>query len=289
MNSDLLIGMHHRSDGAIEEAILQAHEFGSNCAQIFLSDADAHEPCVFSAAKISQINELIQKCGIKKLFVHATFRVSLTAKNARLLAMSRRSIYKELEICEAIGADGLVIHPGSAKEHSKSATDPFGIQAGLETLVEQVEKITQKPYKTKLLLENTAYGKSTVGGNLNEFAFLRKNLSHNPKVGFCFDTAHAFAYGYPMKPFDNFVHSLEEAMSKEMLNLVHLNDSAVRLNSRLDKHEAPGNGLLGVDVLKNLAIYCHKNSIPMIVELPASGMVNQAALISMIKQWVSQL
>ena len=118
----------------------------ANCAAALMPIKDSELDYFF---------KVVESSNIEKIYVHATFRVSLTTSRVGVLNISRRSIYKELEVCDRIGAKALVVHPGSAKDQQKTRDDPYGIQAGIETMAEQLNKMTSKNFKTKILIENT--------------------------------------------------------------------------------------------------------------------------------------
>ena len=56
--------------------------------------------------------------------------------------------------------------------------------------------VHEKPIQ--LVLENSAHGKKSLGGDVKIWHIL-KRFDYPEKAGFCFDTAHAYVFGYDIK------------------------------------------------------------------------------------------
>jgi len=75
------------------------------------------------------------------------------------------------------------------------------------------------------------------------------------RVGFCIDTAHAWAAGIDLSDpdaIDAFLSDFDERIGLDRLVMFHLNDSKSELGSRLDRHEHLGAGRIGVSGLRHL-------------------------------------
>lgn len=281
-----MVGIHHRADGDLTAALKQAMEIGANCMQIFVSSCVTGKLFSFGKYDLGEYFRIIKTSGVLEVYAHASFRMSLTTSRKDILAVSKKIVLDELKVCDEIGAKYLVIHPGSSKDHKKTSNDPHGITSGIQTLAETLNQLCLKnTFSTKMLIENTAYGKSNVGSNLQDFVLLQSLLDQPEKIGFCLDLAHAFAYGYSIDPIDDFVNLLNSTMGLNNIDLVHLNDSATKLGSRIDQHKTPGEGYIGIKPLREFVKHKETAYIPTIMELPPSTLQDAKRSVQLVKSW----
>ena len=75
------------------------------------------------------------------------------------------------------------------------------------------------------------------------------------RIGFCLDTAHAWAAGIDVSEpaaIDSFLGDFDDRIGLDRLVMIHLNDSKSELGSRLDRHEHLGAGRIGARGLGHL-------------------------------------
>jgi len=119
--------------------------------------------------------------------------INLAAADAEICGKSIAAFRGELTRAIAIGAEYLVMHPGSAKAHES-------LEQALETLAASLEQAARGLETTgfTLLFENTAGGGATIGRTLEELKTLSEMAG--PRLpfptGFCLDTCHLYAAGY---------------------------------------------------------------------------------------------
>ena len=77
----------------------------------------------------------------------------------------------------------------------------------------------------------------------------------------CIDTCHVFAAGH--KPLE-YIHKIQER--KDLLKLVHYNDSATPCGSCVDRHAYMGMGHIGIEGMKAIAELCTSGKVPMLIE-----------------------
>ena len=68
------------------------------------------------------------------------------------------------------------------------------------------------------------------------------------RIGVCFDTCHAFAYGYDLrdrKAIDATLKEFDAQIGLEQLRLFHGNDSKFPMGERKDRHQHIGKGHIG--------------------------------------------
>ncbi len=80
-----------------------------------------------------------------------------------------------MRVGEAIGADGVVVHPGSAKK------DP--VPEALERIVEALEHVLAETSGCRILLEDTAGAGGTIGRSFEELAALIDGVGGRRRSG----------------------------------------------------------------------------------------------------------
>ena len=181
-----------------------------------------------------------------------------------MLQKSRESFREELERGIALGANYLVVHPGSARGSCEAD--------GLRTCSDSL-KIAARGLnlgKLQILLENTAGQGECIG---HRFEHLRELMDSCPelRLGVCFDTAHAFTAGYDLREQDG-VDALMERIQKTVkirnIRAVHFNDSRAEYNSRVDRHWHIGEGYIGGEALCRVARHPKLSHAAFILETP---------------------
>jgi len=202
------------------------------------------------------------------LYLHSSYWINACTADQSIFALSKRLFQKELDAVVALELNYLVLHAGSAKGQSVTPEDPYGIKKGIEQLAKLLNELCKQYPTVQLLLENTAFGKNTIGSNLADFVLLRSFLDFPERVGYCLDTAHAFAYGYALDPLDDFIKIVDESLGLENIKLIHFNDSVLRFGCMQDMHAFPGEGKIGKDAMANLLNHPVFAPLPKIIEYP---------------------
>jgi deoxyribonuclease IV len=171
-------------------------------------------------------------CSKHKLqsVAHTSYSTSLTpSKDREELTVS--SILNDLEITEACGSIGVIIHFGS----QISETNPLASYHLMLKMLNTV--LAQWNGDSLILLENNAGTKGGLGTTLEEMIQIRNLCEHPDKIGFCFDTCHAFASGLWTGSNSEELFGKENALGYwDHLKVVHFNNSKYPSSSRKDRH-----------------------------------------------------
>lgn len=144
--------------------------------------------------------------------------------------------------------------------------------------------------KTKVALETTAGQGSSLGHEFAHLAYILENVKEPERLCICLDTAHVFAAGYDIstqagakKVFKEF----DATIGLDHLAALHLNDSKVALNSRVDRHDHIGRGKIGIEAFRFVMNHPSLTKIPKVLETPkgkdmAEDVENMALLRSLI-------
>jgi deoxyribonuclease-4 len=145
-----------------------------------------------------------------------------------------------LRMGDAIGADGVVVHPGSRLKEP--------IDAALGRVSDAVREALAESDSCKLLLENTAGAGGTLGRTFGELYDVIGRAGGDDRIGICLDSCHLLASGYDIRTDDGLASVIDECvaeMGMERLACVHVNDSQTPLGSNTDRHAPLGAGELG--------------------------------------------
>jgi deoxyribonuclease-4 len=137
-----------------------------------------------------------------------------------------------------------------------------------------------KGFRTVSCLENTVGSGANLGGPFEQLAELRSRIidatGAPQRIGFCFDSCHAHAFGHDMSSRAAAVATLKEfdrLCGLGHLKVMHLNDSKAPRGSHLDRHEHIGQGTLSPRSLADSGFAALVNhpalrGIPKILETP---------------------
>jgi deoxyribonuclease-4 len=142
-----------------------------------------------------------------------------------------------------------------------------------EKIIENLQKIYDGYQGTaQLTLEIGAGSGKIMGVSLDEMKnYFEKLENQGLELGFCFDTCHAFATGYDLRTpekVQRVFREMNEKIDLKRLKCIHFNDSKTEFNSKKDRHEHIGEGLIGKDGMRavvkkaeklNLNIYLETN------------------------------
>lgn len=173
------------------------------------------------------------------------------------------SLLNDLEIANACGSLGIVVHFGSTHE------DPLkGYQRMLEILN---EVLSQWEGKTRLLIENNAGKGDQLGTTMEELVKIRELSNQPEKIGFCLDTCHAFAANlWNGKEWEKVVSKGKTMGFIENVKAIHFNNSVYPNGSRKDRHASLVDGKIQWENMQPILLTPEFEEIPFILETPNS-------------------
>ena len=277
MKGSLQIGIHASIAGGLSRAVNRTVETASECFQIFARNPRGWLARPLVPAEISEFRTARENAGLWPLAVHTVYLVNLAASDPVLLARSRDAFREEIMRSLALGADYLVVHPGSAGR----ADVEMGIATAVESIRECVRGLRLRgapPNATRagrnggmsILIENTAGQGSSIGCNFEQLAWLLRGLDEIP-VDVCLDTAHTFASGYDISTeagLRSTIRAIDGSFGFDRIKLIHCNDSKAPLGARVDRHQHIGLGYIGAEAFRRLAHTLKFRNVPFILETP---------------------
>jgi deoxyribonuclease-4 len=258
------IGFHVSISGGFSLAVQRAFELGCTCMQIFSRNPRGWTVKPLDKGDIAEFKKLREQWEIGPVFVHTNYLINLASNRPDLYERSIEHLVIDIERTEALGAEYLVTHLGSASSQSE------------EWMIDRVSyalNMAMKLHapKATILLENTAGEAGDVGYTLEQVRDVI-SLLHNPShIGMCYDTCHGFAAGYDIrnrKGVDALAEKISSTVGLKRLKGMHLNDCLRDFNSRVDRHWHIGEGRIGLDGFKVLLNHPAFKDIPKIMETP---------------------
>ena len=240
----MLIGAHVSNSGGLAKAVGRGVELGAESIQIFNQSPRMWKPTAYSEEDFAEFREAMADSGIGSVVIHAVYLLNCGSDDPEIREKSLASLTQSLRVGAGIGASGVVLHPGSAKQgHVGEAISRAG--ALIAEALAEAEGCA-------LHLEDTAGAGGTLGRSFAELAALIDAAGAPPQLGICLDSCHLLASGYDVRTVEGLDAVLEEcagSVGLDRLGSLHLNDSMTPLGSNRDRHAAPGAGEIGEDGL----------------------------------------
>ncbi len=115
-DGSIRIGIHTSIAGDITSALDIAHGLGANALQIFSSSPRMWDRGTsrITDADAARFRARRKELALGPLVIHANYLINLASPNPVLRTRSIQGFHQEIVRAVALGADYLVIHPGSA-------------------------------------------------------------------------------------------------------------------------------------------------------------------------------
>jgi deoxyribonuclease IV len=236
----MLIGAHVSTAGGLEKAIERGVERDCSAIQVFNQSPRMWRPTDYGEEDYAAFCRALEQTKIQAVLIHAVYLLNCASEDREIRQKSLASLIQSLRVGAGIGAVGVVLHPGSAK------------QGDVARAIGRAGKVIQEALKETedcdLHLENTAGAGGTLGRSFEELARLLEAAGGDARLGVCLDSCHLYASGYDIKQRSGLGETLdryETEVGKGRLRSLHLNDSMVTLGSNRDRHAILGQGELG--------------------------------------------
>jgi deoxyribonuclease IV len=236
----MLIGAHVSTAGGLVEAHARGVERGCEAIQIWGQSPRQWRPTRWKQDDIDEFLELMEDGPIEAVVIHAVYLINCASTDRDIKRKSLASLVHHLELGDAIGAVGVVLHPGSAKGQPH--------EEALPRVAEMLKAALGESDGCRLLLENTAGAGDTLGRSFEELRELIHKAGSSKRLGLCLDSCHLFASGFDISTADKLtgvIDQCDEIVGIDRLDCLHINDSHAPLGSNRDRHAPPGDGELG--------------------------------------------
>lgn len=265
------VGLHIRSNKTISEVLEKAERLNLPLFQCFLRQ--------HSGAIIEQTPTLTQlfrrySRTFTALYVHGSYRINLADHTRE----QHPALKQELHWAKKLGFTHMILHPGASSSSER----------GIDSIARNLNLLIQQHPTIQFVLENVAFTSPSIGGSLEDLHHIKNKLDKPEKLGFCIDTAHAYAYGYNIRDGQerlNFIHEIDKLLGLSSIELIHINDTESKLASRHDIHCRIDQGIIGLEPLKEFVLDKHISNIPLLLELPALSEAEELYNLNIVRDW----
>jgi deoxyribonuclease-4 len=249
--------------GGLPKAIERGVERGCQAIQIFNQSPRQWKPTAYREDDVAAFAEAMADSPIQAVLIHAVYLVNCASDDKEIRAKSLASLTHSLRVGQAIGASGVVLHPGSAKQGD--------VGEAIARAGEVIAQALADSEGCELHLENTAGTGGTLGRSFDELAQLLDAAGADKRLGVCLDSCHLLASGYDIRTPDGMSSVLRQCsrkLGRGTVRSLHLNDSQTPLGSNRDRHANVGAGELGREGCGAFLSAPSLQRLPCILETP---------------------
>ena len=282
------IGIHTSTAGGPANAAERAYRLGCNTLQIFSSSPRQWKPYELACSQCEEMASLRQQYGLKPLVIHANYLVNVAGGNAEFHAKSIAAFRGEVERALALGAEFLVLHPGSFRGGSRED----GLQRAALAIEQSVDGLDLAGGNLRILIENTAGSEFSLGGNFEQVAELLYLLSNFVPAGACIDTCHTHVAGYDIVSDEGFadaIDQLDHTVGLKNVYVWHCNDAKAERGSKLDRHQHIGKGSIGLKTFRRLLNDPRLAHAAFIAETPIDEPLDDLTNVNALKRLVEKV
>ncbi len=270
----MLLGGHESTAGGLARAFDRATADGCEAMQIFTASPRRWDAPPLGAAEVDAWH-LARAAApdVRIVVAHAGYLPNPASPDPELARRTLATLTAEIDRCDALGIDLLVLHPGTGPRDD----EPRGASVARAAATLAALHAARPGSRPALCVECTAG--AGLGGDPAEIGAIlagAEALGADPgRLGTCLDTAHLHGAGHVLAGpgWDHVVAAFAAAVSLDRIRVVHLNDTSVALGSRRDRHAPLGEGVLGAAVLGRIVNDPRLAAVPGILETPFEATV----------------
>lgn len=265
----LILGSHVSMSKGLIGAATEAHSYGADTFMIYTGAPQNTIRKSIDQLKIEEGKAYMKEHGLFKPVVHAPYIINMASHKDSIYELAQFFFKEEIQRAQAIGADYIVVHPGSFTE-----TDA---DYGIDRIASALNAIITEDQTITICLETMAGKGSEIGRSFEELQRIIEKVELNHKLGVCFDTCHTHDSGYPItSDFDKVLAQFDAKIGLDRLKVFHINGSLNPQGAKKDRHAnigADDSNPKGADHIGKKVIYdivhhpiCQNK--PLILETP---------------------
>ncbi|MEO8438340.1 MAG: deoxyribonuclease IV [Chloroflexota bacterium] len=237
------------------KAVDRAREIGATALQVFGDNPTAWRRREAPPSEGPAFRARLIEHDIGPVAIHASYLVNLAGPEEDFFGRSVGVLASDLRAAPGFAGRFVNVHIGSHRG--------AGVAAGTERLADGLSLVLAEvdpgPDTAMVVLENSPGSGFGLGTDVDELVAIAEAAAARglpaERVGFCLDTAHAWAAGVDLsepEAIDAFLDDFDARIGLDRLVMLHLNDSKSERGSHLDRHEHLGAGRIGVAGLGHL-------------------------------------
>jgi deoxyribonuclease-4 len=234
------------------------------------------------AEDAAKMTELRKKHDVGPVAIHASYLINLCSQTESVRENATTAFRGEVERALALGAEFLVLHPGSWK----GLTREEGLRLAAESIERAIDGLKWEGKDFRILIENTAGAEFSLGGKLEQVAELVEHLQRCAPVAVCLDTCHVHVAGYDIVSEDGYIETMklvESTVGFDAVKVWHCNDAKAAMGSKLDRHEHIGEGTIGAAAFRRLLHDARFGHCAFIAETPVDAPGDEARNVGVLR------
>ncbi len=277
MRIDMLIGNHLSASKGYAAMGKAALALDANTFAFFTRNPRGGKAKEIDEKDVEKFLNFAKEHEFGKIVAHAPYTMNLCAAKEDVRSFSKEMLLDDLKRMEYTPYNYYNFHPGS---HVGQGADK-GIALIAEALNEAL-----KPEQTTTVLLETMAGKGTeVGRTFEELREILDRVELNDKMGVCLDTCHVWDGGYDIvNDLDGVLNEFDRVIGLDRLKAVHFNDSMNDCGSHKDRHAKIGEGKIGAEAMRRVALHPLLEGRPFILETPNDD-EGYRREIQMVREW----
>lgn len=274
------IGNHLSASKGFAAMGRAAVKLGGNTFAFFTRNPRGGKAKAIDEKDIEKFLAFAKEHEFGKIVAHAPYTMNLCSAKEDIRKFSKEMIANDMKRMEYIPGNYYNFHPGS---HTGQ-----GVETGIEYIAQTLNEIITPEQSTTILLETMAGKGSEIGRNFEEIRTIIDKVELDDKLGVCFDTCHVWDAGYDIVDnLDGVLEEFDKVIGLDRLKAVHFNDSMNVCGSHKDRHQKIGQGNIGAEAMKRVALHPVLKDKPFILETPNDD-EGYAAEIAMFKEWMGE-
>lgn len=268
------LGIHQSFDGLMDAAYY-ANAIGAKTCQVFIRNNRNCRSRSFDIYDFQAYNEFVQSTDFSDLVVHGVYTVNPVSSNPELYAKTVNVTKQDLYILRNLfGNKYYVIHPGS----SLSIPTFDAVKRLSEFLHDIANDLVSGLGDIKICVETMAGSGSQLLCQTKQMFQLINLCKDIPQFAFTVDTCHIWGAGIGANDLLKFLKYFD----KELLGVLHVNNSCNAFGSQVDRHANIRDGQIPtLDLIESVQDFHDWNpDCPIILETPNKGILQDYTLLS---------
>ncbi|EEV01171.1 deoxyribonuclease IV [Roseburia intestinalis] len=277
MRIDMLIGNHLSASKGYAAMGKAALALDANTFAFFTRNPRGGKAKEIDEKDVEKFLNFAKEHEFGKIVAHAPYTMNLCAAKEDVRSFSKEMLLDDLKRMEYTPYNYYNFHPGAHVGQ--------GAEKGIALIAEALNEALKPEQTTTVLLETMAGKGTEVGRTFEELREILDRVELNDKMGVCLDTCHVWDGGYDIvNDLDDVLNEFDRVIGLDRLKAVHFNDSMNDCGSHKDRHAKIGEGKIGAEAMRRVALHPLLEGRPFILETPNDD-EGYRREIQMVREW----
>lgn len=277
MRIDMLIGNHLSASKGYAAMGKAALALDANTFAFFTRNPRGGKAKEIDEKDVEKFLNFAKEHEFGKIVAHAPYTMNHCAAKEDVRSFSKEMLFDDLRRMEYTPGNYYNFHPGSHVGQ--------GAEKGIALIAEALNEALKPEQTTTVLLETMAGKGTEVGRTFEELREILDRVELNDKMGVCLDTCHVWDGGYDIvNDLDGVLNGFDRVIGLDRLKAVHFNDSMNDCGSHKDRHAKIGEGKIGAEAMRRVALHPLLEGRPFILETPNDD-EGYRREIQMVREW----